>query len=149
MKIHYRYAILITWMLVIFFLSNEVADTSSDRSAVIVDALSHSFIGDLWKDSLTFITRKAAHIIAYFILGIFAYNVTRTYKLSTKRAILLSIAFALIYAVSDEIHQLFVPGRSGEIRDVLIDTTASTVGIYAYYLIRKRRVNRVNSNNKV
>ena len=35
----------------------------------------------------------------------------------------------MIYAISDEIHQLFVPGRAGQVRDVLIDSAGSFLGI--------------------
>lgn len=136
-------------MIIIFLLSNEISGTSSGRSGAIVDILSNSLHVSLPQEILTFLTRKAAHIIAYFILGILAFNIVKTYNLSTRRAILLSILFTLTYAASDEIHQLFVPGRSGEVRDVLIDTTASTVGVYAYYFIHKRLVSRIKSNNKV
>jgi VanZ family protein len=136
-------------MILIFLLSNEVSGTSSGRSEVIVDVLTNSLRVSLSEDILTFITRKAAHIIAYFILGVLIYSVVRTYKLVTRRAILICIAIALVYAISDEVHQLFVPGRSGEIRDVLIDTSASALGVYIYYFIYKRCISRINSNNKV
>lgn len=149
MKIAYKYLLIIIWMIVIFLLSNEVSNTSSGRSGAIVDILANSLHVSLPQEILTFLTRKAAHIIAYFILGVLAFNVVRTYGLSTKCAILLSILFALTYAISDEIHQLFVPGRSGEVRDVLIDTCASAVGVYAYYFLHKRRTSSVNSNNKI
>lgn len=130
-------------------LSNEVSGVSSGRSGVIVHILTTSLHVSLPQEILIFLTRKAAHIIAYFILGILMYNVVRTYKFSTRRVVLLSIAFTLSYAIFDEIHQLFVPGRSGEIRDVLIDTTASAIGVYVYYIIYKIRANGINSNNKL
>lgn len=149
MNLYFKYLLLISWMIVIFFLSNEVAGTSSGRSDAIADILANSLNINLPQEVLTFLTRKAAHIIAYFILGILAFNVIQTYKLSTKGTLVLSIAFALLYAVSDEVHQLFVPGRSGEIRDVIIDTTAATVGVFFYYFVNKKYFNRINSKNDV
>jgi VanZ family protein len=136
-------------MALIFILSNEVATTSSGRSDAIVHVITSSLNVSLSEEILTFITRKAAHIIAYFILGALIYNIVRTYPFSTKRAVFLSIVLALTYAAFDEIHQLFVPGRSGELRDVFIDTIASTVGVYAYYFIYKMRKSSINSNNDV
>jgi VanZ family protein len=135
-------------MIVIFLLSNEISGVSSGRSGAIVHILTHSLPG-LPQQILTLLTRKAAHTIAYFILGILIYNVVKEYNFTTRRAILLSIGLAFSYACSDEFHQLFVQGRSPEITDVLIDTTASTLGVYSYYLIHKRRKNSVNSNNKL
>ena len=49
---------------------------------------------------------------------------------------MLSSLFCFIYACTDEFHQLFVMGRSCEIRDVLIDTLGSFVGILIYYKIK-------------
>lgn len=42
----------------------------------------------------------------------------------------LSIIVCALYAVSDEFHQLFVSGRSGEIRDIIIDSCAATFGVF-------------------
>lgn len=149
MKIQYKYMALFAWMLLIFLLSNEVASTSSGRSNEIVRYLTTSFHFDFPQEFLIFITRKAAHIIAYFILGILAFNVASTHKFEHRRAILLSIIFAFAYAISDELHQLFVPGRSGEIRDILIDTTAAALGIYLYYCIINKRQNSIKSKYNV
>lgn len=135
-----RLFILFGWMIVIFLLSNEVADTSSVRSGAIVDFIAQSVS---WSEGLlTFLTRKAAHIFVYFVLGILMFNAVR-YHVSLRRAVWMSIVFVLAYAVFDEVHQLFVPGRSGEIRDVLIDTMAGGVGIVLYAwtarLLRKEK----------
>jgi VanZ family protein len=56
--------------------------------------------------------------------------------------ILLSTILVAVYATSDEIHQLFVPGRSGEVRDVLIDTSAGLVGVVMTYFIIKKYTSR-------
>lgn len=149
MKIQYKYLLLFAWMVVIFLLSNEVADTSSGRSDLIVNILTTSLNVSWSEQILTFLTRKAAHIIAYFILGVLVYVVMKTYKLSAKHVILLSIALTLAYAVSDEIHQLFVPGRSGELRDVLVDTIAGTAGIYLSYILHRKLASRKKGNNTV
>ena len=56
--------------------------------------------------------------------------------------LLLFVYFVLVYALSDEFHQLFVPGRSGELRDVMIDTAAGVVGVCLAYLIHRKYVGR-------
>jgi VanZ family protein len=149
MKQYYKLIMLLMWMIVIFLLSNEEASTSSSRSNEIVHLITTSFYLGLPEEFLTFLTRKTAHIIAYFILGILAFNVFHIRISSIKRTIIVSAAFTLAYAISDEIHQLFVPGRSGEIRDVLIDTTAGIIGIVICYFMYKILSNSKNSNNKV
>jgi len=145
MRIQYKYLLLLGWMTLIFLLSAEGADGSRARSGAIVGIIKDSFSADFTEDFLSFLTRKAAHIIAYFILGLLIYSIIKTYKLTTKRTIVLSIVLALFYAVFDEIHQLFIPGRSGEVRDVFIDTAAASIGISAYYLCNKIPYNRKNS----
>lgn len=127
--------------------SNETSGTSSARSSVFVGILS-GHIGAS-EDVLTFIVRKAAHIFIYFVLGILVYNVVKDYKFSRSCTILLSIVFVLGYASFDEFHQLFISGRSGEPRDVAIDTVAGSLGVLIYYFthktihIRKKRQNDV------
>lgn len=149
MKIYLKYLLLVVWMILIFFLSAEGSSDSQARSGLIVGILKDSFNIDLADSFLSFLTRKAAHIIAYFILGLLIYSIIKTYQLTTKRTIVLSIVLALFYAIFDEIHQLFVPGRSGEIRDVLIDTAAASVGVSAYYLCNKIHYNRKNSKSRI
>ena len=62
--------------------------------------------------------------------------------ISLAKRFIISALFCLVYAISDEIHKLFVPGRSGEIRDVLIDFTGVLIGILftmlLVYLLKKK-----------
>ncbi len=142
------YAALILWAIVIFILSNEGSDTSSGRSDAIVQMV-QAWGAAVDTDFLTFLIRKSAHIIAYFILGILAYNVVRIYSWPMRRAILVSVAIVLLYAASDELHQYFVPGRSSEVRDVLIDTIAGLFGIGIYALIDARlKAKHLNKKTK-
>ena len=119
------------WMLVIFLMSSEVAGTSSARSNEIVRTI-QSIGVSAPADLLTFLVRKAAHICAYFILGILIFNLLKEYDLGVKKMIFASIAIAMLYACTDELHQMYVPGRSGEVRDVLIDTAGAAVGVGTY-----------------
>ncbi|MCA9329471.1 VanZ family protein, partial [Candidatus Saccharibacteria bacterium] len=77
------------------------------------------------------------HIFMYFVLGMLVVNVLKDYKLGSKKLIGFSILFAGLYAVTDEIHQTFVSGRSAEARDVLIDTIGATLGVVLYWAILK------------
>ena len=53
----------------------------------------------------------------------------------------LAIIICILYATSDELHQLFVMGRSCELRDVFIDSLGSVSGIIMYNLIEKNKKN--------
>ena len=80
--------------------------------------------------SFQFIARKTAHLSLYAVLGLLSFLAVISYRnLKFGFRTALSAAICLLYAVSDEVHQLFVPGRSGEIRDVCIDFVGSLIMI--------------------
>jgi len=80
------------------------------------------------------ILRKAAHITEYFILTFLLYRAFKgSFNLSSFYLFLWSLSLPFLYAVSDEIHQAFVPVRSGSPKDVFIDT----IGIIIFYILIK------------
>lgn len=124
--------LVILWMILIFIMSSYSGNDSSDQSNFIVNIISSIFnINNI--DILSLIVRKLAHFTEYFILGILVYNMI--YNLNKKKY--MSIIICILYAISDEIHQLFVVGRSCNIIDMLIDSCGSISGVYFLYLIYK------------
>lgn len=121
----------ILWALLIFFLSHQPAEVSSGQSGVLVSQL-QTIAPGADAGVLTFVVRKGAHIVAYFVLGMLVYNAVRQVYVQWHHttAAKLAVALCALYAITDEIHQLFVPGRSGEMRDVLIDSCAALVGVW-------------------
>ena len=76
------------------------------------------------------IIRKIAHFTIYASLGVSSFVMFKAWLNKSKWvSMLIAVVFCMLYAVSDELHQLAVSGRSGEIRDVLIDTSGAAVGI--------------------
>jgi len=73
--------------------------------------------------------RKLAHFSIYTVVGFLLMTLCFTYKISINKKIIISLIIGFIYACSDELHQTFVAGRSGEARDILIDTSGVFVGI--------------------
>jgi len=71
--------------------------------------------------------RKYGHFAAFALLGVFAYL---SGKVRSKRLIRLLIALGICvaYAVFDELHQYFTPGRQCALRDMLIDSAGSLSG---------------------
>jgi len=81
-----------------------------------------------------FILRKASHITEYFILTLLLYRAFKgSLNFSSFYLLFWSSVMSFLYAVSDEIHQAFVPTRGPSIKDVLTDL----VGIIAFYLLIK------------
>ncbi len=143
--------LLISWMVMIFNLSAENAKTSSKTSGRIVDAVLEIIVPDYdnlseseqlkIRENLQFVIRKTAHFTIYGILGVFAFMSIATYKsIPIAYRLLSPAAVCLIYSISDELHQRLVPGRSGELRDVLIDFCGSLLGISAVFLITRLKL---------
>lgn len=63
------------------------------------------------------------------VLGVLLLHGLKKNKIIGNKAILIAISIAVIFAISDEVHQLFVPGRGGQIKDVIIDSAGALVGI--------------------
>ncbi|MCS7227645.1 MAG: VanZ family protein [Endomicrobia bacterium] len=80
-----------------------------------------------------FIFRKIAHMVEYFILVILIFRAfTRTTKLHRSKIYFWSIFLSVMYAISDEFHQHFVPGRYFSLYDILIDIIGITFGSFVW-----------------
>lgn len=125
----FRWLLPLGWMGCIFYLSHQPGSESSELSSniviVILSVIGNIVPFDIDVSIFHMMIRKSAHFFAYFILGMLFYWALRGKKIRWLYALFLSF----LYAVSDEIHQLFIPGRSGEFRDVLIDSCGALVGI--------------------
>ena len=84
-----------------------------------------------------FLVRKTAHFTLYFTLGILTFLVLKTNNL--QKSFKYSLIFCIIFACSDEFHQLFIPGRSGQFIDILIDTSGALIMLLIIYLWQKRK----------
>ena len=96
-KILKRWLPAVIWLILIFYLSHQM-DLPSDKV-----------------DWVNFVEKKTAHVIEFFILSFLLFRAYRYQRLD------MTIFFAVLYAFSDESHQLFIFGRTGRLRDVAID----------------------------
>ncbi len=127
----------ILWCCVIFSFSAEKGVQSSGTSGRVCRVVASIFVSDFDDmplsqqqeivENMQFFVRKTAHFTAYAVLG-FLVNLALRRQKFLKRAVF-STLFVSLYAISDEIHQLFVPDRSGRPLDVLIDTAGGVCGI--------------------
>lgn len=122
-------------MVLIFIMSSFPAVDSDQQSGLIVNALTTAFPSLENVDFLVNIVRKSAHFLEYAIFGFFT---ARAFKLS-KKSPWFAILLCGIYAATDEYHQTFVPGRSGEIADILLDTAGATFGATIYILTHRKK----------
>lgn len=88
-------------------------------------------------ESCQYIIRKTAHFSIYAIAGINMYGFINTYNIKKKNKILVTLLVGIIYAISDEIHQMFSGDRTPAIRDVVIDSCGVLFGICMFLAINK------------
>lgn len=81
--------------------------------------------------------RKLAHYSIYFLLGVFVYLLL--FYSNIKHAGIFTFIVCFIYAVMDEVHQLYVPGRTGRVFDVMIDSSGVVAAIFILYFLFRRK----------
>ncbi len=141
-----KYLLVIIWMILIFYFSNQPANNSSMQSkGVIIKSITavtkivNKNISEKELEKIIYIVekpvRKSAHIFLYFVLAILVTWLLKSYNLEYNQMFLYSIMICILYSFSDEIHQLFISGRNGSIIDVFIDNLGSYLGVF---IINKR-----------
>ena len=135
------------WMVVIFSAS---ADPQSfQHSYRLVVQLLHWLFPQLSPAELMALHhgfRKGAHLTEYAILALLLRHTLHKALAPasapwTGRRVAAVLAVVFFYAISDEFHQSFVPGRTPLFTDVLIDTSGGCVGLLAgwwFYRVRKK-----------
>jgi VanZ family protein len=151
--------IVLVWMAVIFLMSNQPAEESSEISGSVsyrvVDIANTVFLWDLSKsemlvrtEAIQYPVRKCAHMSEYAILAILLLCHLYNYAglKNQKRCWIFSWLLSAMYAATDEFHQIFIRGRSGSPIDVCIDATGACIGLLilslCYRILSKRRGDR-------
>ena len=138
--------LIILWMVLIFSFSNDTGSVSTKKSdgfiIKMVETISGRELSEIekekWTTYLVVPVRKGAHLGVYLVLGILIFSFVSEFMIISYKSILLAIGISFLYACSDEIHQLLVPGRSGQIKDVFLDTIGACIGIISYsFVVRK------------
>lgn len=151
--------LIIIWMITIFLFSNQDGMESENTSDIITNRLvnetiendieieenldntnneninnsvnvaKYNYEFEMYKGEVRLVVRKSAHFIIYLVGGFLLFNFFRTYNISLRNQIICAILGIILYASSDEFHQLFVNGRTARVEDVLLDTLGAIVGI--------------------
>ena len=90
-------------------------------------------------EEIHYLFRKCMHLAEFGILALLFWQAIRRTHLPADRRWRwshagLALTLVLLYATSDEIHQTFVPGRTGQASDVAIDTMGGAIGLSLWWL---------------
>lgn len=142
----------IIWMLVISAFSSRTGDLSAADSGRIGMLVGQIFVPGFegWSqekqnefaEKVDYPIRKTAHATEYAILGMLLVGAYTDREKGRIARLLIPWLIGTIYAVTDEIHQLFVPGRSGQISDVCLDSVGVLIGVFILWMIAEIRGNR-------
>ncbi|MCF2682537.1 VanZ family protein [Faecalicatena contorta] len=129
------------WMAVIFSFSANPAEESTQISRSVGRMIGEICISefqewpkerqDVFAERIDYPVRKCAHASEYAILGILLW--LSISEIAEKKMGLYAFVTGTIYAASDEFHQLYVPGRSGQISDVILDASGILIGLLLIY----------------
>ena len=147
------------WMGIIFWFSAQPADQSERMSLSVGHVAGLLFVDgyedwpqerqEAFEEEIDHGVRKAAHFTEYAILGLLLTAMYRAYGHEGERLFLLAAGTGSLYAATDEFHQLFVPGRSGQISDVLLDSAGVMAGLLVLAAVRSYRKSAGNFQKNV
>lgn len=124
--------LILIWVFLVYGFSNQSGTESSGISRMVAEFL---FDSEELIEKAEPVIRKLAHFSEYAVGGILFYSLFSTYNFTKRKRTLISEGLGIWYAILDEIHQLFVPGRSGNIIDVIIDSLGVMFGIVCIRVI--------------
>ena len=135
-------------MLTIFLFSSQSGSDSTSTSSGLIVRLLKAFYPNFNGmdalaqqdviDSFQLLVRKGAHFSIYALLGAATSCAVLTHFWAHKVRFVTSFAICAVYAASDEVHQLFIPDRSGAVLDVVIDSCGALLGIAFVLLLVAR-----------
>ncbi len=136
----------VAWALVIFSFSAQPAEDSSKLSKSVTRQVIQNLPGirslDAVKqkeavDEMNSFARKLAHFLIYLVFGILLFLLWKSYPVTILWAFCGSIMVSAVYALTDEIHQIYVPGRKFLLLDIGIDTLGATCGMLLYWFFSR------------
>lgn len=127
-------ALIILWMLIVFGFSNQSGEESTSVSRQVASFFVKT------EEQINMIEpyiRKIAHLSEYACGGVLFLSMFLTFDFSDIKRMVYALIVGIEYATLDEIHQLFIKGRSGQVVDVFIDSIGVSIGICVWMLIFK------------
>lgn len=136
--------VLITYMFIIFGLSAQDDFKSHNLSTNIAKKLcpylikieSRLGLKPTTVSQLNYRLRKLIHFIEYFLLAVLLFIALSLFRMKYYLKIVIILGACITYAVFDEVHQMFVPGRGPGIRDVFIDSCGAVSAVFILLMMR-------------
>lgn len=155
--------LVLMWMITVFIFSSQdgidtlntsgavisvIESTTNNSSEVVSDNLGNTDNKNsqenkkykyTYSNKIQKIVRKNAHYFLYMVGGIFLsvfFCADSGYKSSKFKFVPYAIITGIVYACTDEFHQRFVPGRTGSIKDVFIDSIGVITGVILVFILR-------------
>lgn len=148
--------LVVLWMAFIFSRSLKAADESNEESGRIVSITSEAMekitsMPVVQTATMSHKIRKTAHFMEYALLGFISCAAFALWLGKKYHSTLCSLVFSFITACTDELLQTFTEGRSGSLRDVLIDIAGALTGILIitllFIIIKKYFKRIINDHN--
>lgn len=149
-KLALSWLAVLLFMLVIYFLSAQPAGVSNTYSKGIIAFLVENTLKLAGKavaeqDMLRLVykinsaAREYMHGVVFFVLGMLVHNAMRQSGARGVKAVAATLAVCMLFGITDEIHQIFVPGRAFEVSDLVMDTAGSALGIGVIRVLCRRK----------
>ena len=143
-KINILRAILIILLIALFNFSGQEGEKSVSLSWEVTETVTKNVKAiqklenskkEMVLGKFEHIIRKIAHFSLYTLVGILTMSLMSTYDLKQMKRVGVSFGVGVLYAISDEIHQSFIPGRTSMVGDVFIDSCGVVFGIGIIWLM--------------
>ena len=159
------WGVVILWAILIFFMSNMDTNESNGKSMKSIDKAIESTLVITNKTGITDKhpsnkkmekvikklnqpLRKVAHASEYLVFTIILIIALSNTRVQGKKIYIIAILICFIYACTDEYHQTFVKGRTGQFTDTLIDTLGGVIGCLLV-IIKNKLLKKGNIFNKI
>ena len=157
-----NWTLVIIWASVIFFMSSMDTNESNSKSKTVINDIVEKSVETTNElgitnkqpsesnkkkviDKLNQPLRKVAHASEYFIFTILIIIALKNSGLNGTRLFIIAIIICFIYACTDEYHQTFVNGRTGQFSDTLIDTFGGFISCLMYTFMMK--INKIRKKH--
>ncbi len=150
-RFYIKLALVIIWMFVIFSFSAQDAEKSLNTSDQVIiktaETIKREELTPKEKDTIInkyiVLVRKSAHFFLYFVLGILAFFTIKEFCEISPALIIYAMIFCFIYACSDELHQLFINGRTARFFDVFVDSCGALLSTTILFIVHKLLKKRI------